>query len=76
MNERDLRELEWLKSEVALAARLTDEDRIRILKDLEETVAAIRRSKSPEDIKQEEEVRRELDAPGKTRYRELAERLG
>jgi hypothetical protein len=75
MTERDIREMEWLKREVALAARLTEADRVRIIEDLWETANAIRRSKSPEDIRREEDARRQLDAPGRARYRELAERL-
>ncbi|MEK9144162.1 MAG: hypothetical protein AAB339_00975 [Elusimicrobiota bacterium] len=75
MNDGDIREMEWLKREVALASRLSDEDRGRILSDLWETAAAIRRSKSPEDIRRDEAARRTLDAPGLARYRELAERL-
>jgi hypothetical protein len=70
------REREWLEAEVAAARSLTDEDRVRILCDLWETVDAIRATKSEEDLEREEEARRELDRPGKERYRALAERLG
>jgi hypothetical protein len=74
--DRDRREREWLEREVALAARLSDADRIRILEDLWQTVEAIRATKSPEQIEREERVRRELDEPGRARYRALAARLG
>ena len=75
MTSRDIQELEWLKREVALAANLTDKNRIEILDDLWKTIEAIRRSKSPEDIRREEDARRALDAPGRARFRELAERF-
>lgn len=76
MTDRDSKELEWLRREVAAAAGLTDEDRIRILEDLLATADAIRRGKSPEDLRREEEARRTLEeAPGRARYRALAERL-
>lgn len=75
MTERDILELECLKRDAALAARLTDEERIRIVEDLWETAQAIRRSKSPDEIRREESARRELDAPGRERYQELAARL-
>ena len=77
MTERDRRELEWLRREVASAAGLTDADRIRILLDLLRTADAIRKTKSAEDLRREDEARRTLDeAPGRARYRELAQRLG
>jgi hypothetical protein len=69
------REREWLEREAAMARRLTDADRIRILRDLLRTIDAIRRTKSPEPLRREEEVRRALDEPGRARYRALAERL-
>lgn len=76
MDQRELRELEWLRGEVALAARLTDADRVRILQDLLETADAIRAGKSADELRREEEARRMLDdAPGKARYRALVERL-
>ena len=34
MTERERREKDWLEGEVAIASRLSDEDRIRILRDL------------------------------------------
>lgn len=69
-------EYDWLRREVAAAASLTDADRIRILRDLLRTIEAIRRTKTPEQLRREEEVRRLLDeAPGRERYRRLAERL-
>ncbi|MBI4564977.1 MAG: hypothetical protein HY716_09830 [Planctomycetes bacterium] len=77
MNERERRERAWLEREVALAACLTDADRIRILRDLLRTADAIRRSKSPEEIGRDEEVRRLLeDRPARERYLALAERIG
>lgn len=76
MTERDARELDWLKREVALAARLTDDDRVGILEDLWRTAQAIRCDKSSEELRREENARRLLEASGKRRYRELAERLG
>ena len=76
MTEGERRELEWLRSEVALAADLTDADRIRIFRDLLRTAEVIQRTKSPEQLRREEEVRILLeDEPGKARYRALAERL-
>lgn len=75
-SERAKREREWLEGEVRLAAGLTDSDRVRILQDLLDTVEAIRRAKSPETIRREEEVLWILDRePGLRRYRALAERL-
>lgn len=69
--------MEWLAGETALAATLTDADRIRILRDLLRTADAIRKSKSPEELRREEEVRRILeDAPARERYFALADRLG
>ena len=76
MDRRDQKEFEWLRREVALAARLTDADRVRILQDLLITADAIRAGKPADDLRREEEARRVLeDAPGKARYRALAERL-
>jgi len=69
------REREWLESDVARAALLTDADRIRVLRDLLRTAAAIRRTKSPGDLRRDEEVRRAMDEPGRARYRALVERL-
>jgi hypothetical protein len=73
--EHQRREHEWLEREVAAAASLTDAERTWILEDLWRTVEAIRATKSPEQLLREEQVRRELDAPGLARYRALAERL-
>lgn len=76
MTERERREREWLEGEVALAASLTDADRIRILRDLLRTADAIRRTKSPEQLAQEEEVRRILEEiPGRTNYAAWIERM-
>lgn len=70
------REREWLESEVRLAAPLSDTDRIRILRDLLRTAEAIRRTKSPEQLLREEEVRHILeDLPVRERLIALAERL-
>ena len=58
-----------LENDVALAAALTDADRIRIFRDLLRTAEAIQRTKTSEQLLREEEVRRELDeAPGRQRY--------
>ena len=77
MTDRERHEWEWLEGEVRLAASLTDADRIRILRDLLRTADAIRRTKSPEQLRREEEVRRLLeDLPARERYVALAERLG
>jgi hypothetical protein len=76
MTERDRREREWLAAEVALAATLSDADRIRILRDLLRTADAIRQSKSAEELEREEEVRHQLEElPGRQRYLALCERL-
>jgi hypothetical protein len=69
------REREWLEGDVAQAALLTDADRIRVLRDLLRTTAAIRRTKSPRDLRRDEEIRRAMDEPGRARYRALVERL-
>ena len=74
--EREQRERAWLEREVAMAANLTDADRIQILEDLWQTAEAIRATKSPDQFEREEQVRRELDEVGRARYRALAERLG
>lgn len=56
---------------------MSDADRIRILRDLLRTADAIRGSKTLEEIRRDEEVRRLLEeAPGRSRYLALAERLG
>jgi hypothetical protein len=69
------REREWLEGDVARAALLTDADRIRVLRDLLRTAAAIRRTKSPRELRRDEEIRRAMDEPGRARYRALVERL-
>ncbi len=70
------RERDWLLREVAVAAHLSDADRMRILQDLLRTVDAIRRTKTPEQVRLEDEIRYQLDIlPGRERYRALAERL-
>lgn len=69
------REREWLSREVDSTQSLTDEDRVRILCDLLDTAAAIQATKSEEQLRREEQVRRELERPGKDRYCALAERL-
>jgi len=72
MTEREINERDSLENEVRLAERLTDADRIRILRDLLRTVDAIRRSKSPEELRREEEVRWRLEgAPARERYAAL-----
>ncbi|MCZ6795979.1 MAG: hypothetical protein O7J95_20415 [Planctomycetota bacterium] len=74
LTERERRER--LESDVRLAASLSDADRIRILRDLLRTVDAIRRGKSPEELRREDDARRALAEPGRRRYVALAERLG
>jgi hypothetical protein len=75
MNQRERKEWEWLAGEVAFAAGLSDADRIRILRDLLRTADAIRKSKSPEELRRDEEVRLLLEEPGRKRYIALCERL-
>jgi len=76
MNERDRREREGLAAEVALAATLSDAQRVAILRDLLRTADAIRKSKSTEALRREEEVRYQLDElPARRRYIAFAERL-
>jgi hypothetical protein len=76
MSAHGSREREWPDSEVRLAAGLTDQDRIRILRDLLRTAEAIQRTKSPDQLRREEEVRRLLeDEPALGRWAALAERL-
>ena len=70
------REREWLATEISGYRSLTDEDRVRTFCDLLDTAAAIQATKSKHQLDREEQVRRELDRPGKERYRALAERLG
>jgi len=76
MSERERKEWDGLAAEVAFAAGLSDADRIRILRDLLRTADAIRRSKSPDELRQDEEVRRLLEEGGRARYVALCERLG
>lgn len=76
MSERERREREGIAAEVAFAADLTDADRIRIFRDLLRTADAIRKSKSAEELRRDEEVRRFFDEPGRQRYIALSERLG
>ena len=66
----------WLAREVESAGSLTDEDRTRILCDLLDAAAAIEATKSEGQREREDQVRRELERPGRDRYRALAERLG
>jgi hypothetical protein len=54
---------------------LTDEERVAILLDLAQALELIRANKTAEELAREEMVRRELDRPGRERYRQLAERL-
>ena len=73
---RQQREREWLAGEVRMAAKLSDRDRIRILRDLLETAEFIRRSKTAEELRRDEEVRVALECePGLRRYRALVERM-
>jgi len=67
---------EGLAAEVEFAADLTDADRIRILRDLLRTADAIRKSKSAEELRRDEDVRRSLEEPGRQRYIAFCERLG
>jgi hypothetical protein len=76
MSERERREQEGLAAEVVFAADLTDADRIRIFRDLLRTAEAIRKSKSAEELRRDEEVRRSFEEPGRQRYIALCERLG
>jgi hypothetical protein len=70
-------ERKWLESEVALAANFSDADRLRIFRDLLRTADAIQKTKSPEALRREEEVRRILDeAPGRERYAAIMKRFG
>jgi hypothetical protein len=73
--ERRRREMEWLREEVALAAGLSDAERIAILEDLWATAEAIRATKSPAQIEREELARQTLDGEGLARYAALAARL-
>jgi hypothetical protein len=76
MTEAQRREREWLEGEVRLAAPLTDDDRIRILRDLLRTVDAIRRTKTSSELQREEEARRILEVePARERYAAWVARL-
>jgi hypothetical protein len=76
MNERDRREREGIAAEVALAAALSDADRVGILRDLLRTADAIRKSKSAEELQREDEVRQRLEElPARQRYIAFCERL-
>jgi hypothetical protein len=75
MSTRERQEQEGIAAEVEFAAGLTDADRIRIFRDLLRTADAICKSKSPEELRRDEEVRRSLDEPGRQRYLALCERL-
>jgi hypothetical protein len=76
MNERDRREREGLVAEVALAATLSDAERVAIFRDLLRTAEAIRKSKSAEALRREEEVRYQLEElPARSHYLAFAERL-
>lgn len=71
----EIREREWLEQEVAQAASLSDAERIRILRDLLRTAEAIRRGKSPAELRRDEEIRQILDeAPGRSSYLAAVER--
>jgi hypothetical protein len=76
MSERERKEREGLAAEVAFAAGFSDADRIRILRDLLRTADAIHKSKSLEQLRRDEEVRRLLEEAGRERYVALCERLG
>jgi hypothetical protein len=73
MSPQERREHEGLAAEVEFAADLTDADRIRILRDLLRTADAICKSKSPEELRRDEEVRRSLEEPGRKCYLALCE---
>ena len=60
MSTRERQEQEGIAAEVEFAAGLTDADRIRIFRDLLRTADAICKSKSPEELRRDEEVRRSL----------------
>ena len=76
MSEGERREQDGLAAEVEFAADLSDADRIRIFRDLLRTADAICKSKSAEELRRDEEVRRSLEEPGRQRYIALWERLG
>ena len=76
MSERERKEREGIAAEVAFAAGFSDGDRIRTLRDLLRTADAIHNSKSAEELRRDEEIRRHLEEPGRRRYIALCERLG
>lgn len=76
MSERERKERGGLVAEVAFAAGYSDADRIRILRDLLRTADAIQKSKSADELRREEDVRRHFEEPGRERYIALWERLG
>ncbi len=76
MTRHELKERPWLESEALAASRLSDPDRVRILRDLWRTIEAIRRTKTAAELEREDEVRRTVDEPGRQRYRRLVQRLG
>jgi hypothetical protein len=77
MSAHGSRERERPDPDVRLAAGLTDQGRIRILRDLPRTAEAIQRTKPPDWLRREEDVRRLLeDDPALGRWAALAERLG
>lgn len=76
MTEGERRERESLEAEVRHAASLSDDDRIRILRDLLRTADAIRENKSAEELRRDDEVHDLLDVrPGRANYIALVERL-
>ena len=61
---------------MALAATLSDADRVAVLRDLLRTADAIRKSQSAEALRREEEIRYQLEElPACSRYIAFAERL-
>jgi hypothetical protein len=67
----------WLRREVESAVRLTDEERIRILRDLVSTSESIRRTKSVQELLRDDEVRRLLDTSiGRKNHLAWVERAG
>jgi len=75
MSKGEHRVRERLAEEVAFSAKLSDADRIRILRDLLRTADAIRRTKSADELRRDEEIRRLLDeAPARQRHVALWEK--
>ncbi len=75
LSERDRREWVWLQKEVEMAAQLSDQERVRVIHRLLALVDAINRTKPVDQLRREDEVRRQLDGEGLARYAALAERL-